>query len=625
MKREYLLIIMMIIVLPFAASIALATGDCADYTDLTSLELPIFEVGSTAEATQDYTPFDPSSVEPDCWQGSWNWFCGRGPDVTFKWTAPYSGEFTIHIFASDFVTDLLIYTFTCPEEPVYPDDFICGSHYGDEDRGRLTNLRFDAGDEILVVVDGYMSQSGDFELAIYDSGDLHIPIEMIMATNHFPGLQASIVRAGQLYWIDSLGLANIEEDIPVGDETVFLIASVAKTITGTAVMQLYEDGFFDIDDPVSDHLPFAIVHPAYPDEPITIKMVLSQVGGLADSDVLEDLLVCDQDSPVSIAQVVESYFTTDGEYYDPVANFTSHAPGAGFNYSNMGVTLLGYLVECISGMPFVDYCQQRIFAPLGMENSSFMLEGFDPTLLAVGYDWYEDDYHPSCQFHSPVYPAGYMRTSVSQLSRFLQAIMRGGELYGERILDESTIALMHMAHFPNVTGAYGLLWQRIAYNGHPLWGHYGLIEGVCRTAMFFSPEEGVGAIVFTNRGIANGSVTDIIQLLLSHGATTTVTVVPDLESVAPPRVRIQGCYPNPFNPQTTISFVFPRAEWAEVGIFDLRGYRVDVLAKRTFAPGRYSLNWRGLGASGHALPSGTYIVRLETESGVEARKVMLIR
>jgi len=84
-------------------------------------------------------------------------------------------------------------------------------------------------------------------------------------------------------------------------------------------------------------------------------------------------------------------------------------------------------------------------------------------------------------------------------------------------------------------------------------------------------------------------------------------------------------YPNPFNPQTTISFSLERPVRAEIGVYDLTGSRVAVLATRTFTPGAHSLTWNGRDSQGRAMPSGTYIVRLETESGVEAKKVMLVR
>ena len=86
-----------------------------------------------------------------------------------------------------------------------------------------------------------------------------------------------------------------------------------------------------------------------------------------------------------------------------------------------------------------------------------------------------------------------------------------------------------------------------------------------------------------------------------------------------------AAHPNPFNPQTTISFSLERTEWAEIGVYDLGGRLLSVLADRIYDAGHHTIVWYGKDAMGRALPSGSYVVRLETESNVEARKVSLIR
>jgi hypothetical protein len=105
----------------------------------------------------------------------------------------------------------------------------------------------------------------------------------------------------------------------------------------------------------------------------------------------------------------------------------------------------------------------------------------------------------------------------------------------------------------------------------------------------------------------------------------TPVAVDEPDESLPAVTQFIGTYPNPFNPQISISFMLGRAEWANIGVYDLTGRRVTVLADRALPTGAHTLNWNGRDASGRAMPGGTYIVRLETESGVEARKVMLIR
>jgi len=104
----------------------------------------------------------------------------------------------------------------------------------------------------------------------------------------------------------------------------------------------------------------------------------------------------------------------------------------------------------------------------------------------------------------------------------------------------------------------------------------------------------------------------------------TATGIQDPEQI-PTVLRLHQCYPNPFNPQTTISFTLPNGGWAEIAIYDLTGRCIDVLMDRTFTTGTHNLSWNGRDSRNRGVPSGTYVVRLETESGVEARKVMLLR
>ena len=104
---------------------------------------------------------------------------------------------------------------------------------------------------------------------------------------------------------------------------------------------------------------------------------------------------------------------------------------------------------------------------------------------------------------------------------------------------------------------------------------------------------------------------------------SVVTAAPDAMSYSGP--VLAGIHPNPFNPQTTITFALDRPRRAEVAVYDLTGRLLGVLADRSYAAGNHSVVWNGEDASGRAVPSGTYIVRLETDSVAQTRKVLLLR
>jgi hypothetical protein len=114
-------------------------------------------------------------------------------------------------------------------------------------------------------------------------------------------------------------------------------------------------------------------------------------------------------------------------------------------------------------------------------------------------------------------------------------------------------------------------------------------------------------------------------LIGAHGLGCDILAAENTDDGLPRHTRLCRVHPNPFNPRTTITFELARAEWAAVVVYDLGGGRVEVLASDTLPAGSHAVTWRGCDSRGQAMPSGTYIVRLETESGVEVRKVSLIR
>ena len=112
--------------------------------------------------------------------------------------------------------------------------------------------------------------------------DLDSLIQAEMAANPIPGLAACVVRGSELAWHGEYGFARLEDSVPVVDSTVFDVASVSKTATATALMQLCERGVFGLDDDINASLPFPVRHPSYPSTPVTFRMLLTHTSGIAD-------------------------------------------------------------------------------------------------------------------------------------------------------------------------------------------------------------------------------------------------------------------------------------------------------------------------------------------------------
>jgi len=479
------------------------TGDCSDYIDLSGQPLPISVTGTTVGATNNYGPF---ASYPPYWQGYWGNSSSAGRDKTYKWTVPADGRYTISLCGSSYDTGLLLYNFTCPAEPSYPEDFIYGCDDACGAQSELYCLAFSAGQEILIVVDGYGNWAGAYQLHIseyHPAADLDSFIDSTMAAEHIPGLAACAIYDGDIIWSGNYGYANIAGQIAPTDSTLFLMASISKTFVGVALMQLWEQGLFDLDEDINPYLPWEVHNPFYPSYAITFRMLMTHTSGIRDNQsVLNSLYTWGGDSPIPLEEFLRNYLTPGGYYYVQNLNFFNTAPGTVFNYCTVGAALAGYLVERINpgSLSFEDYCHGNIFAPLSMNNTSWFLANLDVGDIAIPYHWTGSNYSPYQHYGVPYYPGSQLRTSTSQLARHLIAFMQHGQIEGNRILDSATVDVMTTVQIqaPGFSGnGTGLFWFTFVLGGRLLWGHAGNSEGYT-TRMYYCPEENTGAIVLTN-------------------------------------------------------------------------------------------------------------------------------
>jgi len=334
-----------------------------------------------------------------------------------------------------------------------------------------------------------------------------------LRTLDVPGLAAAIVKNGRIVCTAAAGMANIEQRMPVTPDTLFMIASVSKTVAATALMQLYEQEEFRLDDDINEYLPFRIAIPAAPTAPITFRQLLTHTASIKDNtkyincpgscpygSALGAFVTRGADSPISLADFTKGYLTPGGAYYDRTGNFKPNPPGTASEYSNMGIVVAGYLVELISDMPFDQYCRDHIFKPLGMDKTSWRLAGIDRSILAMPYDKSSSGYVPYGQYGEPDYPDGMLRTSVKELASFLIAYMQGGRNNGRQILKATTVRDMLKRQTP-LDPAQGLTWVSQSVDGRTVWGHDGADNGAGAN-MWFDPMSDEGVILMTN-GIWN--------------------------------------------------------------------------------------------------------------------------
>ncbi len=337
--------------------------------------------------------------------------------------------------------------------------------------------------------------------------------------NHIPGIAVCIVKDSKIDWSNAYGWADIENKTSMSTNTIMNIASISKTITATAIMQLWERGQLKLDADINEYLSIHVRNPHFPDVPITIRNLLTHTSSIGDGSAYGESYSCG-DPKISLKYWVTNYLTKQGIFYNENENFHSWKPGNKYRYSNVGFGLLGYIVEEVSKVPFNNYCKEHILSPLRMNNSGWHLAEIDTANHAVPYTYINlpkkgnvqalNNNIAHCFYSFANYTDGLFRTSVEELSHFLIAIMNGGVYGNKQILKKSTINEMLTLQIEG-NDSQGLCWRKSEFES--LWGHGGGDPGIS-TQMRFNPETRIGVIVFKNNN--EGSSFEIAkQLYLS--------------------------------------------------------------------------------------------------------------
>jgi CubicO group peptidase (beta-lactamase class C family) len=319
-----------------------------------------------------------------------------------------------------------------------------------------------------------------------------------------------VVKHDQILHSGGMGLANQENNTSATDNTLYLTASVSKTITAVALMQLVEQNRISLDDDINDFLPYSVRNPNFPNDKITYRMLLTHTSSISDRFQEEfDLYCYDTDCAMTMEQYFNNVFIPGGTYYSS-RNFSNNEPGTKEDYCNLASALVGYLVERITQTPFDDYCKNNIFLPLGMTKTEWRLANVSLNEMAVPYSSDIPGSHTHYTF--PDYPNGGLRTHVLDLSKFLRAIIMDGTLNGTQILSASTMAEMKALQFGSSAQCLSFYYETI--NGREYLGHSGGEAGVT-AEMYFDPQSKVGVMVFSNE--EDAPLDDIVSFLFGYG------------------------------------------------------------------------------------------------------------
>lgn len=340
-------------------------------------------------------------------------------------------------------------------------------------------------------------------------------ITTIMNEESIPGVSTCIVKDGEPVWCNGYGYANVETELFVTPNTPFMLASVSKTITGIALMNLVEDEALGLDDPINDYLPFDVQHPT--DETnITLRMLLSHASGIDDNWSAMNSVIVDGDSPIPLADFMEGYLTPQGEWYNANQNFRGGVLEES-HYSNIGVALAAFLVEPISGISFSEYCDRNIFSPLEMSETSWFLSELSIQDVAIPYRNSDTGWEAVEHYGYPDYPDGALRTGAEPLAKFLSMFANGGSYRDVSILSEESISEMKRAQYPQLDDTQGLIWYSWEHDGSVYFGHGGSDMGV--STQIAIRDDGIGYVILMNAHGEGSPLERIKNALLERAET----------------------------------------------------------------------------------------------------------
>ncbi len=309
-------------------------------------------------------------------------------------------------------------------------------------------------------------------------------IRLTMHRKQQPGLAVGIVYDGELLWGRGYGYADIEAKTPVRLDTRFRIASISKTFTAVAILQLRDAGLLSLDDPVSQHLDWFNLQ--YQDAPeITVRNLLTHTSGLPRDSHNPMWTECDAPSWGDFVEGLKTRPPTRPPYHK-------------FAYSNVGYSLLGGVIEQVSGASWAQYLQRNIVDPLGMSETHPVPQTDDP-LLATGYSQLSDCYE---RRPMPFFLMNGFEASANFASSMNDLVKYAAFHLSEdvnAVLSPHSLRDMHRIHWlePSWSEGYGLGSMQYKLDDWSISGHAGGYPGYL-TGFTLCREHKVAIIVLTN-------------------------------------------------------------------------------------------------------------------------------
>ena len=318
-------------------------------------------------------------------------------------------------------------------------------------------------------------------------------VEKLMKDYQVAGMSVAVIKDGELVHVDGYGLRNVAENLPMTKDTVMPIGSTTKTFTALALGMLVDEGKLDWDEPVKTYIPWLKLNTPIMTDHVTTRDLMCHRTGVPRYD-LQVVYDVKEDKEAMVRSL---------QYLEPTADFRTK-----LQYSNQMVSLAGYLVDVLSGIPYEEFVKERIFKPLGMDSTAFEVEALaNYPESSKGYVFANDFIEPPYMHLGAFRPAGGIVSSAADMAKYLQFQLGDGTVNGERLISEEALKEMHSHQmigtpyfweFEELQSAeYGLGWFVDIYRGKKMISHGGNTNGFS-SQMELIPGEKFAMVALSN-------------------------------------------------------------------------------------------------------------------------------
>ncbi len=312
------------------------------------------------------------------------------------------------------------------------------------------------------------------------------------------------------------GYSCLESKAPTTTKAIYRIASISKIIVAIGVLKLYDKKLVDLDEDISKYLGFIVRNPKFPDDKITLRMVMTQTSSIIDDGSCENGVYRGYDGSNSTDDYIKlvDLLTPGSTHF--YKGYSEYRPGSTFIYSNLGCGILACVCEKITNKYFPDYIKEELLLPLGIK-SGFRLEDIEDVENLVGHYWYHNnrfklfrDYNSFKKVQCLKYPlgdnyrgvAGGLYISANNLSKIMKMLMNKGMYEGIKILEATTVMEMEKVQWEGIPtdptyrkkGLQMIILDQ--FTEKPLKGHFGNAYGL-RSFMLYNEN---GGLIFLCNG-----------------------------------------------------------------------------------------------------------------------------